>query len=127
MLQEIIGLNNLKRNNMKKQIEKLIELANEYHKYAIDNDLPMNHNYFRDDERISVYLSEGGDTWTVHFGKIEIRNYSSKITLPFDITEHMLDEIYDDAHQCLHEHLLAVPEYTMEELVSKIGNFKIKK
>ena len=112
---------------MKNQIEKLIGLANEYYKYAMDNDLPMNHNYFRDDPEISVYLSEGGNIWAVDFGKVEISNYSSKITLPLDATEHMLDEIYDDAHQCLHEHLLAVPEYTMEELVSKIGNFKIKK
>jgi len=112
---------------MKNQIEKLIGLANEYHKYAMDNDLPMNHNYLREYQEISVYLSEGGDTWAVDFGKIEIRNYSSMIELPFDITEHMLDEIYDDAHQYLHEHLLAVPEYTMEELISKLGKFKIKK
>ena len=112
---------------MKHQIEKLIGLANEYHKYAMDNDLPMGHNDFRDDERICVYLSDKGETWCVYFGKVVVRDYSSMIELPFDITEHMLDEIYDDAHQCLHEHLLAVPEYTMEELVSKIGNFKIKK
>ena len=112
---------------MKNQIKKLIELAGEYHKYAMDNDLTMGHNYFRDDERISIYLAQGGDTWAVDFGKVEISNYSSKITLPFDATEHMLEAIYEDAYQLLHKDLLAVPEYTMEELVSKIGNFKIKK
>jgi hypothetical protein len=112
---------------MKHQIKKLIELANEYHKYAMDNNLPMTHNYLREYQRISVYLSTRGDTWAVDFGEVEISNYSSKITFPFDTTEHTLEELYDDAHQYLYEHLLTVPEYTMEELVSKLGNFKIKK
>lgn len=112
---------------MKHQIEKLIELAGEYHKYAMDNNLAMDHNYFRENERISVYLAEGGRTWSVKFGRVSISNYSSMVELPFDTTEHTLGAIYDDAHQYLHEHLLAVPEYTMEELVNKLGNFKIKK
>ena len=112
---------------MKKQIEKLIELAGEYYKYAMDNDLPMGHNDFRFDKRICVYLSDKGETWCVYLDRVSVRNYSSMIDLPFDITEHMLEAIYNDAHQYLHEHLLAVPEYTMEELVSKLGNFKIKK
>ena len=112
---------------MKHQIEKLIKLANEYHKYAMDNNLPMGHNYIREDKRISVYLSEGGGTWAADFGKVEISNYCSKITLPFDATEHTLEAIYDDAHQYLHEHLIIVPEYTMEELIEKLGNFKFKK
>ena len=112
---------------MKNQIEKLIELANEYHKYAMDNDLTMGHNYFRDDKRICVYLSDKGETWCVYLDRVSVRNYSSMIDLPFDVTEHYLEELYDDAYEYLHEHLLAVPEYTMEELVSKLGNFKIKK
>jgi len=112
---------------MKHQIEKLIKLAGEYHKYAMDNDLGMGHTYFRDNERISIYLSQSGDTWSVDFDKVDISDYSSRITLPFNATEHMLEEIYDDAHQYLHEHLLAVPEYTMKELIEKLGNFKIKK
>ena len=116
---------------MKNQIEKLIELAGEYHKYAMDNNFPMSHNYIREsiveDNKITIWLSEKGASWCVYFGRVVIRNYSSMIDLPYDADRRMLLYIYNDAYQFLHKELLIVPEYTMEELIEKLGNFKFKK
>jgi len=102
---------------MKEQIEKLIELANDYHTFAMEINLPMNHNYIRGGNQsnfewvkegkvINVYLANEGTTWQVQFDNVTIINYSKKIELPFDVTEKYLEEIYDDSCDYLHNYLL---------------------
>jgi hypothetical protein len=102
---------------MKQQIEKLIELANDYHTFAMEVNLPMTHNHIRgghqqnpawakEGKLINVYLSDEGRTWQVNFDKVEITNYAKRVGIPFGSTEESLEEIYNDAYDYLHNYLL---------------------
>jgi len=102
---------------MKKQIEKLIELANDYHTFAMEVNLPMTHNHIRggnqsdpdwgkEGKLINVYLANEGETWQVEFDKVKIINYLKDIQIPFDSTEESLEEKYSDAYDYLHNYLL---------------------
>jgi len=102
---------------MKQQIEKLIELAKDYHTFAMEVNLPMRHNHIRgghqdnpewckEGKLISVYLADEGITWQVQFNKVTIINYSKNIEMPFESTEESLEETYKDAYDYLHNYLL---------------------
>ena len=102
---------------MKKQIEKLIELANDYHTFAMEVNLPMTHNHIRgghqsnpdwgkEGKLINVYLANEGITWQVQFDKVVIVNYSNDIKIPFESTEESLQDTYNDAYDYLHNYLL---------------------
>jgi hypothetical protein len=102
---------------MKKQIEKLIELAKDYHTFAMEVNLPMTHNHIRgghqsnpewrkEGKLISVYLANEGTTWQVEFDKVKIINYAKNIEIPFETTEELLEETYNDALDYLHNYLL---------------------
>jgi hypothetical protein len=102
---------------MNKQIEKLIELAKDYHTFAMEVNLPMTHNHIRgghqqnlewrkEGKLISVYLANEGTTWQVEFDKVKIINYAKNIEIPFEITEELLEETYNDALDYLHNYLL---------------------
>jgi len=102
---------------MKKQIEKLIELAKDYHTFAIEVNLPMTHNHIRgghqsnpewrkEGKLINVYLASEGKTWQVEFDKVKIINYAKNIEIPFETTEELLEETYNDALDYLHNYLL---------------------
>jgi hypothetical protein len=103
---------------MKQQIEKLIELARDYHTFAMEVNLPMTHNRIRgglqqnppawakEGKLINVYLSDEGRTWQVSFDKVEITNYTKRIGIPFEATEELLQETYNDAYDYLHNYLL---------------------
>ena len=102
---------------MKQQIEKLIELANDYHTFAMEVNLPMTHNHIRGGHEsnlewrkqgklINVYLANEGTTWQVEFDKVKIINYCKDVQMPFESTEESLDETYKDAYDYLHNYLL---------------------
>jgi hypothetical protein len=102
---------------MKKQIEKLIELAKDYHTFAMEVNLPMTHNHIRgghqsnpewrkEGKLINVYLASEGKTWQVEFDKVKIINYCKDIQMPFESTEESLEETYNDALDYLHNYLL---------------------
>jgi hypothetical protein len=102
---------------MKQQIEKLIELANDYHTFAMEVNLPMTHNHIRgghqqkpewakEGKLINVYLANEGATWQVEFDKLKIINYCKDIQIPFASTEESLEETYSDAYDYLHNYLL---------------------
>lgn len=102
---------------MKTQIEKLIELAKDYHTFGIEVNLPMTHNHIRgghqgraewakDGGLINVYLANEGTTWMVEFGNVSIVGYMDRISIPFDSTEESLQKIYDDSYDYLHNYLL---------------------
>ena len=105
------------KQSMKTQIEKLIELAKDYHIFGIEVNLPMTHNHIRgghqsqtewakDGEVINVYLANEGTTWMVEFNKVSVVGYMGKISIPFDSTEESLQKTYDDAYDYLHKYLL---------------------
>jgi hypothetical protein len=102
---------------MKKQIEKLIELAKDYQTFAMEVNLPMTHNHIRgghqsnpewrkEGKLINVYLASEGKTWQVEFDKVKIINYCKDIQMPFESTEESLEETYNDALDYLHNYLL---------------------
>jgi hypothetical protein len=102
---------------MKTQIEKLIELAKDYHTFAMEVNLPMTHNHIRgghqenpewrkEGKLINVYLANEGTTWQVEFDKVKIINYLNGIQMPFESTEESLEQTYKDAHDYLHNYLL---------------------
>lgn len=101
---------------MKTQIEKLIELARDYHTFAMEVNLPMTHNHIRrghqspewrkEGKLISVYLANEGTTWQVEFDEVKIINYAKNIEIPFESSEESLEETYKDAYDYLHNYLL---------------------
>lgn len=102
---------------MKHNIDKLIELAKDYHTFGVEVNLPMTHNHIRgghatrpewakDGELINVYLADGGATWMVEFGGVSVTGYAKKISIPFDANEDLLQKIWDGAHDYLHNYLL---------------------
>lgn len=115
---------------MKTQIEKLIELAKDYHTFGVEVNLPMTHNHIRgghqcpewakDGGLINVYLANGGETWQVEFGKVSVIGYMDRISIPFDSTGESLQKIYDDAYDYLHNYLL------VDVLKIKLGVMKEK-
>lgn len=102
---------------MKQIIEKLIELAKDYHTFGVEVNLPMTHNHIRgghaskpewakEGELINVYLADNGATWMVEFGRVSVTGYASKISIPFNANEDLLQKIWDNAHDYLHNYLL---------------------
>jgi hypothetical protein len=102
---------------MKQQIEKLIELARDYHTFAMEVNLPMTHTHIRgghhqspewrkEGKLINVYLANEGTTWQVEFDEVKIINYAKDIQIPFESTEESLEETYSDAYDYLHNYLL---------------------
>ena len=102
---------------MKQIIEKLIELANDYHTFAMEVNLPMTHNHIRGGHQtnpewskqgslINIYLAGEGRTWQVEFKDVKIINYLKSVSFPYDSTEDTLEAIYNDAQDYLHNYLL---------------------
>ena len=102
---------------MKKQIEKLIELAKDYVVVGIEIGLPDTHNqirgghqekteFYKDGDLINIYFSNKAETWMVTFKDVEITGYSKSIRLPFNADAKYLDSVINSAKEYLHEHLL---------------------
>lgn len=102
---------------MKEIIEKLIELAKDYHTFGVEVNLPMTHNHIRgghsnkpewtkDGDLINVYLANKGETWMVEFKEVTVVGYSKKVSISFDSTIESLQKTYDSAYDYLHNYLL---------------------
>lgn len=102
---------------MKKQIDKLHELAKDYVVFGMEIGLPDTHNHIRgghqdkpefhkDGDLVNIYFSNKGETWQVQFKNVKIIGYSGMIELPLNADAKYLDSVYDSAKEYLHEHLL---------------------
>ena len=126
-----------KKQSMKKQIEKLIELAKDYQTVGVELNLPMTHNHIRgghqgttewrkEGKLINVYLANEGSTWMVEFDTVSVVGYLGKISMAFDSTEESLQSIYDSAYDYLHNYLL-VDVAKIKLKVMKEKQIEIKK
>ena len=117
---------------MKEQIEKLIELAKEYHAFAMKVGMPDTWNYLRgiqanynelksqkEGSSIGCYLAERGKVWVVEFGEVQIKDYSKIIELPFSVSEDYLENIYKDASEFLHSTMQLISDKLQNEAVIK--------
>src|SRR3990167_11441040 len=121
---------------MKKQIEQLVELAKDYVTFGVEANLPMSHNVVRgkqnkefdwvqEGEKINVYLSNGGETWSITFGGITINGYADQIELPFDFTDELLENTFIDCQKYLMEYLFPiVAKVKIEVLRAKHNEIK---
>ena len=104
---------------MKKQINELMELAEGYAVFGVEAGLEDGHNKVRgkkgqygtpdfaeEGEIITIYLANGGSTWSIDFGEVSIVGYTKKVHLPYDVTEEMLIETIADVKPYLHDYLL---------------------
>jgi len=86
---------------MKKEIDKLVELAREYAYAGIRAGLPNQHNYLREryanKKAIMIYFSENKTVQLVQFCDIEIRLFADKIYMPFNADKAHLESVYNDA------------------------------
>lgn len=88
---------------MKKEIDKLVELARKYVEAGIESGIrtPHDHCYLRGQyagkDVIRIYFGRDIDINSVTFCNIEIHLYSDKIFLPFDVDKAHLESVYNDA------------------------------
>lgn len=102
---------------MKKEVEKLIELAKDYVVFGIEIGLPDTHNHIRgghhskpefheDGDLISIYFANRGETWQVTFKDVAVVGYCSKFEMPMGADADYLNAVYNSAKEYLEEHLL---------------------
>lgn len=104
---------------MKKQIDRIVELAKQYVDFGISVGLPLNyHSALRDlpnrnapswglnGDNVRVYFGSDYDTWSVYFGKIEITGFKKAIELPFALTVKDLNKVIADVTTYLNDHLI---------------------
>jgi len=98
---------------MKKEIEKLNELALDYVQFGIGIGLMDTHNNLSDmypypedlkKVKISLYFSDSGAKWSLTLGVVEIVGYSQKIVFPINYTEEDLSAVCEIGSKYL-EHL----------------------
>lgn len=85
---------------MKKQIDELVAIAKKYVELAIKLRLPDGHNYITDNDhqiKVTVYLADNGDTWSVYFGSIEIVGYAQTVGFPWHYKAKDLQDILERA------------------------------
>ena len=88
---------------MKKQIEKLVELAGQYVEYGKAAKLPQTHNYLREEDKdlgislLNVYFANDYRTQSVRFGDVEVCFYKDDINIPLNATSKSLEAVYNDA------------------------------
>lgn len=119
---------------MKQQIDKLIELAQQYNDYADKHELLNNNNLCgsklygssKNGLYVSVYRcidNDGGYSRTVDLGftclkKIGVSFYSGNIEIPFDFSLEDLEVIYKKASVFLEE-LLAQDNNRDDEIITE--------
>lgn len=106
---------------MKKQINQLIALAEQYARAGKEMELRFSHNYLRaphkvfgesgvyntiveDKPKIRIYFSDSEEnykSWSLDYGEIEVTGFTEKIILPFDITVKQLKEAVTDLEEFL--------------------------
>jgi hypothetical protein len=109
---------------MKKQINKLIALAEDYARTGKELQIDFNHNYIRVERNVSyrdtnyATISEGKeeirlyfddsypeyDKWALYYGRdIEVIGYSNSIRLPFDVSAASLNAVIEDLESHIKE------------------------
>lgn len=102
---------------MKDQIDNLINLAKDYVQLGIEVKLEDTHNRLRSANKsetitgqkgrlVNVYFSNGGETWAVKFGNVEISGYRYEVLIPFDADADSLQKEYLLAKEFLENYLL---------------------
>ena len=93
---------------MRKEIDKLVELAKEYADYAVNKcGLKVYSAMFVMDKCVWVQQYIKGDFFIgFTYGNIEIYLGSNRIEIPFYADQESLKAIYDEAYKYLHEELL---------------------
>ena len=129
---------------MNHQINKLTNLALEYADFAKKVKLPLNEltaltkgtglRSYKWTQHvgiiIQVWLGENYNTCAVYLGSVEIRLYSGIISMPFDIKDEKLAEIYDKALHYLNNYLnnealiKEISEETNEQIKKQIEQLK---
>lgn len=84
---------------MKKQINKLVELAKEMVNKAKELNFPKTHNYLqqkKDDQiEIRVYVNDNYKVWSCYFGDVEVTGYLNGIRIPFTADAKYLNSIIE--------------------------------
>lgn len=109
---------------MKKQINKLIALAEDYARTGKELQIDFNHNYIRvekdvsyrdtnyatidyDKEEIRLYFDDSYpdySKWSFYYGNdTEVIGYSNSIKLPFDVSAASLNAIIEDLESHIKE------------------------
>lgn len=129
---------------MNHQINKLTNLALDYAEFAKKARLPLNTITALSTGIgvhppkwaqhvgiiIQVWLGENYNTCAVYLGSVEIRLYSGIISMPFDIKDEKLAEIYDKALHYLNNYLnnealiKEISEETNEQIKKQIEQLK---
>lgn len=122
---------------MRKQIDALFDLAKDYVVFGQEARLEQTHNTIRDEkikedsaylagEKMSIYFSNNYETSAVYFPKnVEVMLYCNQINIPIGISDELLDEIYKDAYDYLHNHLFPnVAKCKIETLKNKHAEIK---
>jgi hypothetical protein len=104
---------------MKTQIEKLIVLAKEYEVFGRKVCQSGVWNCARGsfgvnlkgvpnskEGEISIYFADDYSVCSIKFGKIEVQLYRSCIEIPFNVTEELLQETFDDCKKYLDDYLI---------------------
>lgn len=109
---------------MKKQINKLIALAEDYARIGKELEIDFGHNYIRierllafkdtsyatideDKEEIKLYFDDSYpdySKWSFYYGKhVEVIGYCNSVRLPFDVSAASLNAIIEDLESHIKE------------------------
>lgn len=111
---------------MEKQIKNLVELAEQYYQYAIEEDFPSGYNWIHTDYgEIGVYLSNNSRReYTVRFDKVEIVDYAKEIRMPWSTTIAILEKVYDNFSKYLKTEKDKIQEQIAVKRAKKIKNLE---
>lgn len=111
---------------MEKQIKNLIELAEQYYQYAIEEDFPSGHNWIQTEYgEIGVYLSSNSRRdYTIRFDKVEIVGYAKDIRMPWSTTIGTLEKLYDNFSKYLKTEKDKIQEQVAVQRAEKIKNLE---
>jgi len=102
---------------MKEQINRLVELANEYAEFVgrtpIKTHIQMSYgNEYH--ESVMLYFTSNKE-YSISFEKVEISEYSNSITIPLNYTSDDLIRVYNDAKKFLDEKKEEIKEQIKKE------------
>lgn len=112
---------------MEKQIKNLVELAEQYYQYAIEEDFPSGHNWIQTDYgEVGVYLSTNSRRdYAVKFdGEVEITGYAKRIAMPFTATSETLEKLYNNFSNYLRTEEDKIQEQIAVQRAEKIKNLE---
>jgi lipoate-protein ligase A len=112
---------------MEKQIKNLIELAEQYYQYAIEEDFPSGHTWLQTDYgEVGVYLSTySRRDYSVKFdGEVEVAGYANRIAMGFTATSETLEKLYNNFSKYLKTEKDKIQEQVAVQRAEKIKNLE---